>query len=127
MRTPTRNAACASTERAKTVTSSTLARKSSLDRDGNIGNEEKLILVHSRSHHGFMMLDNEKYGVKYYLWESEGRDGGGEIMERSVVFWQPGIPEGEGARPDRAFTIDYEKLGKQPALSDFVLPKEGKL
>lgn len=112
MRTPTRNAATASTERAEAAIFSTLARMTSLDRDGNIGNEEKLILVHSRSHHGFMELDNEKFGVDYYLWENQERGGGGEIKERSIVLWLPRIVEGKDARPDQGWTIDYGNIGK---------------
>ncbi len=112
IKTPTRNAATASTERAEAAIFSTLARTTNLDRDGNIGNEEKLILVHSRSHHGFMELDNEHFGVDYYLWENKERGGGGEIKERSIVLWLPRIVEGEDARPDQGWTIDYGNIGK---------------
>jgi len=112
MRIPTRNAATASTERAEAAISSTLACRTSLDRDGNIGDKGKLILVHSRSHHGFMELDNEKFGVDYYLWENKERDGGGEIKERSIVLWLPRIVEGKDARPDQGWTIDYGNIGK---------------
>lgn len=71
-----------------------------------------------------MIVDNEKFGVYYHLWESEAHGEEAEGVENSVILFQPGIDEGEGARPDEAWTIDFEKLGKQPALSDFVLPKQ---
>ncbi len=109
MRTPTRNVATASTERAEAAISCTLACMTSLDRDRNIGDEEKLILVYSRSHCGFMELDKEYFGVDYYPMENKKRGEGGEIKERSILLWLPGIREGEDARPDQGWIIDYGK------------------